>query len=165
MKRLGNSTLDQDIARRLKSFGLDEEMWPRVVNQIKKHTITVPSMFSRRRKLKAINMDAWDDIDARDALTYGIARWTRQSIQQNDVGNLNIHMTSTMGKVLTQFRAFMLVSHAKQFLHNIERRDFAAFSSMMWSLFTVATHTSCRPMSTHRVERIRQVFRGKFISD
>jgi len=135
MKRLGNSTLDQDIARRLKSFGLDEEMWPRVVNQIKKHTITVPSMFSRRRKLKAINMDAWDDIDARDALTYGIARWTRQSIQQNDVGNLNIHMTSTMGKVLTQFRAFMLVSHAKQFLHNIERRDFAAFSSMMWSLF------------------------------
>ncbi len=136
MKRpLGKSTLDQDIARRLKSFGLDEEMWPRVVDQIKKHTITVPSMFSRRRKLKAINMDAWDDIDARDALTYGIARWTRQSIQQNDVGNLNIHMTSTMGKVLTQFRAFMLVSYSKQFLHNIQRRDFAAFTSMMWSLF------------------------------
>jgi len=135
MKRLGNSSLDQDIARRLKSLGLDEEMWPRVVNQIKQHTISVPSMFSRKRKIKAINMDDWDDLDARDALAYSIARWTRQSIQQNDVGNLNIHMTSTMGKVLTQFRAFMLVSWSKQFLHNIERRDFAAFSSMMWSLF------------------------------
>ena len=148
MKKLGKTTLEQDIAKRLASLGLDEAMWPRVVNQINKHTKTHPSIFSRSRKVKDINMGDWDDIEARDALRYGIARWTRQSIQQNDAGNLNIHMTSTMGKILTQFRTFMLVSHAKQFLHNIKRNDFAAYSAMMWSCFyggaayTLQTHVN-----------------------
>lgn len=135
MKKLGKSSLEQDIAARLANLGLDEEMWPRVVNQINEHAVTNPSMFSRSRKVKAINMSEWDDVEARDAFSFAIARWTRQSIQQNDVGNLNIHMTSTMGKIFTQFRAFMLVSHAKQFLHNIKRNDFAAYSAMMWSTF------------------------------
>ena len=135
MKKLGNTTLEQDVAARLKSFGLDEEMWPRVVQQIQQHAVTNPSMFLQSRKVKAINMTDWDDIEARDAFAYAVARWTRQSIQQNDVGNLNIHMTSTMGKIFTQFRAFMLVSHSKQFLHNIKRNDFAAYQAMMWSTF------------------------------
>ena len=148
MKKLGKTTLEQDIAKRLANLGLDEAMWPRVVNQINRHVETHPSMFSRSRKVRAINMDAWDDIEARDALSYAIARWTRQSIQQNDVGNLNIHMTSTMGKIFTQFRAFMLVSYAKQFWHNIKRNDFAAYSAMMWSCFyggaayTLQTHVN-----------------------
>lgn len=148
MKKLGKTTLEQDIAKRLANLGLDEAMWPRVVTQINKHVETNPSMFSRSRKVKAINMDAWDDIEARDALSYAIARWTRQSIQQNDVGNLNIHMTSTMGKIFTQFRAFMLVSHAKQFLHNIKRNDLAAYSAMLWSClyggaaYTLQTHVN-----------------------
>ena len=101
-------------------------MWPRVVEQIQKNAVTNPSIFLRTRKVKAINMSEWKDIEARDSFAYAVARWTRQSIQQNDVGNLNIHMTSTMGKIFTQFRAFMLVSHSKQFLHNIKRNDFAA---------------------------------------
>lgn len=135
MKKLGNTTLEQDIKARLANLGLDEEMWPRVVTMIQENVITNPSMFSRSRKVKFINMDEWTDTEARDAFSYAIARWTRQSIQQNDIGNLNIHMTSTMGKIFTQFRAFMLVSHAKQFLHNIKRNDFAAYSAMMWSTF------------------------------
>jgi len=135
MKKLGNTTLEQDVAARLKSFGLDEAMWPRVVQQIQQHAVTNPSMFLRSRKVLAINMTQWDDVEARDAFAYAVARWTRQSIQQNDVGNLNIHMTSTMGKIFTQFRAFMLVSHSKQFLHNIKRNDFAAYQAMMWSTF------------------------------
>ena len=148
MKKLGKTTLEQDIAKRLASLGLDEAMWPRVVNQINKHTKTHPSIFSSSRKVKDINMGDWDDIEARDALRYGLARWTRQSIQQNDAGNLNIHMTSTMGKILTQFRTFMLVSHSKQFLHNIKRNDFAAYSAMMWSClyggaaYTLQTHVN-----------------------
>ena len=48
---------------------------------------------------------------------------------------LNVHMTSTLGKIITQFRTFMLVSYSKQFLHNIKRNDFAAYSAMMYSTF------------------------------
>lgn len=161
MKKLGNTTLEQDIKTRLANLGLDEEMWPRVVTMIQENVKTTPSMFSKKRKVNAINMDDWTDIEARDAFSYAIARWTRQSIQQNDVGNLNIHMTSTMGKVLTQFRAFMLVSHAKQFLHNIKRNDFAAYSAMMWSTFYGA---SAYTLQTH-VNAIGRDDKNDFLSE
>jgi hypothetical protein len=57
-------------------------------------------------------------------------------------------MTGTLGKILTQFRVFMLVSYSKQFLHNINRRDFAAFQGMMYSMlfgglaYTLQTHVN-----------------------
>ncbi len=118
---------------RLAGLGLSEEMSERVFNQIKKNAITQPSTLFRNKKIKAINLAQWDDTESRDAFTVAIARWTRRSIQQNDVGNLNLYMTSTMGQILTQFRTFMLVSHAKQFLHNIKANDFKAYSAMMYS--------------------------------
>ncbi len=134
-KKIGRSTKQQDIAKRMESLGLDSDMSQRVFQQIRQNAITSPSVFFKSRKIRRINLDAWDDIDARDAFVMAISRWTRQSIQQNDVGNLNIHMTSTMGKIISQFRTFMLVSYSKQFLHNIKRNDFAAYSAMMYSSF------------------------------
>ena len=49
------------------------------------------------------------------------------------MGNLNLYMTSTMGQILTQFRTFMLVSYAKQTLHNIKANDFRGYSGMAYS--------------------------------
>ncbi len=139
----------KDIVRRLESLGLDEAMSQRVFNQINENVVLGPSaFFGNSRKVKRINLSNWTDEDARDAFIYSISRWARQSIQQNDVGNLNIHMTGTMGKMVTQFRTFMLVSYSKQFLHNINRRDFAAFTAMMYSCFfgglsyTLQTHVN-----------------------
>jgi len=134
-KKIGRGTKEQDIAKRMESLGLNAEMSQRVFQQIRDKAVTSPSVFFKSRKIRRINLDSWDDIDARDAFVLAISRWTRQSIQQNDVGNLNIHMTSTMGKILSQFRTFMLVSYSKQFLHNIKRNDFAAYSAMMYSSF------------------------------
>ena len=42
-------------------------------------------------------------------------------------------MTKEYGKVLVQFRTFMVVSHAKQLLHNVAMRDMRAFQAMMYS--------------------------------
>ena len=147
--RLGKGTRQQDIARRMKSLGLDDAMSQRVFDQIRENAVLAPSgFFGNSRKVRRINLEQWADEDARDAFVFAISRWTRQSIQQNDVGNLNIHMTGTLGKILTQFRTFMLVSYAKQFLHNINRRDFAAFQGMMYSVlfgglaYTLQTHVN-----------------------
>ena len=118
---------------RLKGLGLDDEMAQKVFAQIRKNAVTQKSTFFRNKTVKAINLAEWDDGPARDAFTVAIARWTRRSIQQNDVGNLNLYMTSTMGQILTQFRTFMLVSHAKQFLHNIKANDFKGYSAMIYS--------------------------------
>jgi len=119
--------------KRLAGLGLDEAMAERVYEQIRKNAVRQPSSMFKRKKVRAINLGAWDDGEARDAFLIAISRWTRRSIQQNDVGNLNLYMTSTMGQILTQFRTFMLVSYAKQTLHNIKANDFRGYSGMVYS--------------------------------
>ena len=160
--RLSKGTRQQDIARRMQSLGLDEAMSQRVFDQIRENAVLAPSaFFGRSRKVRRINLENWADEEARDAFIYSISRWTRQSIQQNDVGNLNVHMTGTLGKILTQFRTFMLVSYSKQFLHNINRRDFAAFSAMMYScLFGGLSYT----LQTH-VNAIGRDDKNKFLDE
>lgn len=119
--------------KRLAGLGLDEDMTERVYSQIRENAVRQPSSMYKRKKVRAINLGDWDDAEARDAFLIAISRWTRRSIQQNDVGNLNLYMTSTMGQILTQFRTFMLVSYAKQTLHNIKANDFRGYSGMAYS--------------------------------
>jgi len=122
-------------AKRLAGLGLDEAMTKRVLDQIRENAVTKPSGMFNNRKVKAINLAEWGDEQARDAFIVAVSRWTRRSIQQNDLGNLNRYMTTTMGKMVTQFRTFMLVSYSKQTLHGFKANDFRAYSAMMASVF------------------------------
>lgn len=119
---------------RLAGLGLNEEMAERIYSQIRKNAKTEKSTVFKNRKVRAINLADWDDAE-RGAFLVAISRWTRRSIQQNDVGNLNLYMTSTMGQIITQFRTFMLVSWGKQFLHNMKANDWKGYSAMMGSMF------------------------------
>lgn len=120
--------------KRLAGLGLDDDMADRVFAQIRKNAKTEKSTMFRNRKIRAINLANWNDAE-RSAFLVAISRWTRRSIQQNDVGNLNLYMTSTMGQIITQFRTFMLVSWGKQFLHNMKANDWKGYSAMMGSMF------------------------------
>jgi len=120
--------------KRLASLGLDDEMAERIYTQIRSKAITQKSVLFGNRKIKDINADQWDDTEARFMFFNAIARMTKRGIQQNDIGDLNLYMTSTMGQILTQFRTFMLVSWAKQFLHNIKANDFRGYQAMMGSV-------------------------------
>ena len=119
---------------RLAGLGLDEKMAQKIYDNIRTHGTTEKSSMFRNRKIKATNLAKWDP-DARSAFLVAVNRWTRRSIQQNDVGNLNLYMTSTMGAIITQFRTFMLVSWGKQFLHGMKANDFAGYQAMMGSMF------------------------------
>lgn len=120
--------------KRLAGLGLDDEMAERIYTQIRSKAITQKSLFFGNRKIKDINADQWDDTEARFMFFNAIARMTKRGIQQNDIGDLNLYMTSTMGQILTQFRTFMLVSWAKQFLHNIKANDLRGYQAMMGSV-------------------------------
>jgi len=122
-------------AKRLAGLGLDEDMTRKVLDQIRENAVTTPSAFFKNRKVKSINLSNWQDEAARDAFVLAISRWTRRSIQQNDVGNLNKYMTTTWGKLLTQFRTFMLVSYEKQTLNLLSAKDFRAATAMYTSVF------------------------------
>lgn len=122
---------------RMKSLGLGEEEANLVFKYMKKHATLENSFLFQTKKLRQINLEEWgqtaEGAKARDVLGIAVARWTRRAIQQNDLGNLAKFMTQEYGKILVQFRTFMMVSHAKQLLHNIKMRDMRAFQAMMYS--------------------------------
>jgi len=139
-KNLGLFMGKQKTRQRLAMLGIDDviknedgnTMLDRILSQIRTHSITQPSAIFGNRKVKFSNMVGFDDDEARRVLTTAVVRWSRRAIQQNDVGNLALFMTDTTATILTQFRTFMLVSHSKQFLHNIKANDFQAYSAMMF---------------------------------
>ena len=116
---------------------LDQEEANLVFKYMKKHATLENSFLFRTKKLRQVNLEEWgqtaEGAKARDILGIAVARWTRRAIQQNDLGNLSRFMTKEYGKVVVQFRTFMVVSHAKQLLHNVAMRDMRAFQAMMYS--------------------------------
>ena len=121
--------------KRLNSLGLDEDNAKKVFDAIKEHAKLEPSALYKAKKLRELNLENWP-ADAREAFGVALARWTRRTIQQNDVGNLSLFMTKPWGQVISQFRTFQIVSHSKQLLHNLAMHDTRAFLAMTFSTMT-----------------------------
>ncbi len=135
MQRMVNHAFDARMpnARRLLSMGLSEDDANRIFKQIRKHATTDKGMLGRT--YRKMNLDDWDDQWAAAKLTISVDKWSRRVIQENDIGQLSMWMTSDLGRTLLQFRAFNIASWEKQFLHGIYVRDWNAFSGWMNSIF------------------------------
>lgn len=120
--------------RRFRTMGWSEEMQKRIFKQIRKHSKTEQGSLTGR-KLKRLNIDNWDDAEALDHLTMGLHREARRIVQENDIGASTQWLHSTTGKLMTQFRTFMLTSYAKSTLHNVHHHDLQAFNLLMTSMF------------------------------
>ena len=124
---------DKMSKKRLASIGLDDKMLGRVLDQLRTHASTENSKLFKGKKLRKLNIEDWTDTEARDAFIASTYRMGRRIIQENDIGNTHQFMHGTVGKILTQFRSFMLVAWAKQTLYNVHMADMRAFSSFALS--------------------------------
>jgi len=106
-----------------------------VFKAIKDHATVEKSFLYKAKKLRELNLEKWPP-DAREAFGVALSRWTRRTIQQNDVGNLSLFMTKPWGQVISQFRTFQIVSHSKQLLHNLSMNDTRAYLAMTFSSMT-----------------------------
>lgn len=127
------------VKARLRVLGLEDSMAERIFAQINKHKTEVPSNFVGGRKVRLLGIESWDDLDARDAFTYAAHRLSRKIVQENDLGASAQWMHSTTGKMLVQFRSFMMVAYTKQLLYGLHMRDFQAFSSFAFSMMAAGT--------------------------
>lgn len=128
---------------RMRSLGLDDAMLDRVLSQMKTYRTTEKGLFTD--KVTRLNLDAWDDLRAREAFTNAADRWARRIVQENDPGMWHRWFSHPVAKMLLQFRSFMLGAWSKQLLHNIHMRDwetFALFSgSMVWASIAYIAQT------------------------
>lgn len=117
--------------KRLASMALTEAEGDRILGQIRKHVVTENGLFGRRAK--RINLSAWDDQEAASKFTTALFKWSHRAIQENDIGNFAQWMTTDMGRLITQFRPFVLNAYSKQFLFSLHMRDWEALNAVAMS--------------------------------
>lgn len=120
-------------AKRLASYGLSEEDFGKISKMMKEHATLENSAFGKG-KIRKLNFEDWTDPEAKQLFSDAMFRAGRKVIQANDIGNTHEFMHSTLGKIITQFRSFMLVAWSKQTLHALHMRDIEAFNSFMFSM-------------------------------
>ena len=67
---------------------------------------------------------------------HAINRWGRRTIQENDIGEqmfLGGLTDTTTGKILFQFRGFMMTAYGKHLLHGLKMNDVQAYKGFMMS--------------------------------
>lgn len=121
---------------RIRELGLTDEMWGRIVAQVKEHATTERGMLGTR--LKVWNFDDWTDTQAAGRLISAIHRSTALAIQQSDIGAMPLIATSPLGRLAFQFRSFMTQAYEKQFLRGVQQHDRRAVMSALATGFTGA---------------------------
>jgi hypothetical protein len=120
--------------KRLKADGLDAVMLGRIKTQAEKYAQYGEGEFTGKSKVTNLNWDDWDDLEAAYAMQTAIYRSSRRMVQATDAGDLNRLMAHPIGRVLLQFRSFVLVSWAKQLGYQVRMRDMEAAVSIMGQL-------------------------------
>lgn len=110
-------------AMRLRSLGLSADMERRVAAQMKK-TVTWEPSAEAGRTVPRLNLNAWTDLDARDAFALAVQReMDRLSLAPNMGAAIPETRTTEAGKVLSQFMTFTAQAHSRLLLHGIKHMD------------------------------------------
>jgi hypothetical protein len=121
--------------KRLADLGLTPEMGERIAAQFRKegNFEYARGPLSGKRVVRA-HFDQWDDLEAREAFRNAAWRMAHQIIQKNDIGNMAMWMSSPTGKLLMQFRTFVVAAYEKQTLRLLHMRDTPAIMSALLSM-------------------------------
>ncbi len=117
--------------KRMALLGVDKEMAGKIRTEITKNLGTFVDQ-ETGREMKTLNLEKWDPT-ARHSFEYAIDGWTRRAIHENDVGQLSMVLGSNMGRLMAQFRMFMIGSYAKNTLNALHMRDGVAVSNVLGS--------------------------------
>jgi len=103
-------------------LGLNADQQARIVSQVKTHfTLKDGELFGR--KVTAMNLDKWTDIEARAAFENALFKFSRSAVQQAEIGNLSKVMSTPLAQVLLQFRSYSLTAYENQLLQGLATRD------------------------------------------
>ncbi|QDB99517.1 hypothetical protein [Mesorhizobium sp. 8] len=125
--------------KRLADLGLDPGMAKRIAAQFNQpgNFEYAKGVLSGRKVVRA-HFDRWSDPEAREAFIRATRRMATQIIQENDIGNFHRYISSPLGKVMIQFRTFVLAAYEKQTLRSLHMRDGRELAVVLSSMVTAA---------------------------
>lgn len=106
----GSKKFTEGEILRLRDAGFEDGVLQRALESIKQH-----GTFDGKR-IVGLGLDKWDQsiaADFKDAMD----RMVYRAVQENDIGSGAWWMHTTMGKILTQFRAFIMNALVKQTMY------------------------------------------------
>lgn len=142
------NSIDKDVnktlnLKRLATMGLDEAKATAILDEMKKHSTFIGGE-RNGSTIRRLNMEQWNP-SVRYDFEYAVFNWTRKMIQENDIGQTNTVLGSSIGRLITQFRSFMFGAYTKQTLHNLHvgglnpfkegNHTFETYSMMMATTF------------------------------
>jgi hypothetical protein len=138
--------------KRMAVLGIDKDDAKEIFAQIKKHA----SYFDADgKKLRRLNVENWDP-GPRYAFEHAVFSWTRRMIQENDIGQMNSLFGSTWGKIIFQFRSFMIGAYTKNTLHNLSvgtPYEIAMMTALQMTMGTLAYTSQVHLQSLGRSDR------------
>jgi len=134
--------------QRLAAMGIDKEMGKRIFAQIRKHRTFIEG-YSGKLDLPRMNLEKWDDVEAAAHFQMGATRWAEYAVLRNDPGAMSRMVGTWFGKVIFQFRSFVIGAWARHLLHNIHMRDWQAALTFLWTgVGGALTHMAHSHLST-----------------
>lgn len=119
---------------RLRELGIDDDLMKSIKAEIVK---SGGASWSASGRLKSLNLESWDDA-TRVKFGNAMRRWGNTVVQENDFGEMPAFMSSTIGKLLFQFKSFMLGSYVKQVVNNVNHADRVSTAMLLNTTFTGA---------------------------
>ena len=111
--------------KRLNAMGLDDATLARIKSEIRTHAVTEDGVLGK--KLVSLRISDWSDPDLAQAFGDAVTRHTRSAVQENDIGNMTMWMTTPLGQTVMQFKSFINVAYTKQLLNGLHHRDWETF--------------------------------------
>lgn len=119
--------------RRLATMNLTPDEARKLAAGVKEHARTTDTLLGE--KFKELDLDTWLAVDPDTATKYinSLDKWSTRVVQEGDLGSMMPWTTAPWGRVITQFKQFVLNAWEKQFLHRAQVADFPAFAGMAWT--------------------------------
>lgn len=126
----GKKTMDEGFTKRLINNGIDKENIPATLADLNKHSIA-----DAKGVLQTVDWEHWQQTSPKtyDDFTLAMERFTRDGIQDHNIGETMPWMHTTHGKIIAELKTFSLVAHSKQFLKNVHYHDRTAAMIFMTS--------------------------------
>jgi hypothetical protein len=137
----GLEKMDDAMARRLATNGIEGAELERFFEKVREHVEVDPAT----KQVVGVDYEAWERASPRtyDQFRLAVHREAYRSIQETSLGATPMWMHSSLGRILGQFRSFVLNAWTKQTLYGLNHADPQtfmqfAFTTMFGGLSYVA---------------------------
>jgi hypothetical protein len=114
----------------LKELDMDDSLLADLTKEMKAHT-----KIGSLGEVKTLGIEKWNAATA-ERFMERMTRWNAKQVQRSLIGESNIWASHPIGRMLTQFRTFMLDSYTKLFLNDVHQiknnRAMNAAGNIMW---------------------------------